>query len=606
MSSDSWEEAKELVKARADIVDIIREHVDLKRSGFRYLGLCPFHHEKTPSFTVHPDQQFYHCFGCKASGDVFSFMMEFHHLDFPESLKVLAQRYQVELPEKSRSPRQREQDERRKQMYALNDKAADLYHRYLLEDRGAEAARRYLQRRNIPESVQQRYRLGYAPAVQRGGWNFLSAQLSEAERQLAVELGLQVVREKSSGYDRFRDRIMCPIYDSRGRVCGFGGRILGDGEPKYLNSPESPIYSKSRLLFGLYQQREAIRKQRRAVLVEGNFDLLALVARGFELGVAPLGTALTREQLRLLKPLADEIVLLFDGDQAGLKAAERSVPLFLAEQLSGLVALLPPPHDPDTFVTQFGIEPLAELIERAGPLPEFALAQLVDRYGETLDGKFKIIEELRSLVAAAPSPVQRDAMAKHFGDRLNFDPERLLAEVIPADSRSSAEARAGRSNVPLRKADLTGALKFIITFMVRHPRYFSRLLEHRVDDVLAGTVGETICIQLKALHEQGRDSIEPEELFSELPRGEERALVASLLTEASDSSPMLRDDPVQQLEDILNWLDRERMKKRSEILMRGIKAAEMSGDFAKLNELMQEKMEVDKDLKQVGIGGLRL
>lgn len=593
MSSESWEEAKNLVKERADIVEIIRDHVDLKRSGFRFLGLCPFHQEKTPSFTVHPDQQFYHCFGCKASGDVFSFMMEFHHMDFPEALKTLAQRYQVDLPEKNRSPRQREEEDRRKRMYALNKKAADFYHHYLCNERGAESARRYLQQRGIPEAVQKRYQLGYAPSIKLAGWNFLAAQLSDEERSLAIAVGLQISKENSKGYDRFRDRIMCPIYDSRGQVCGFGGRILGDGEPKYLNSPESPIYNKSRMLFGLYQQRDAIRQQRRAVLVEGNFDLLALVARGFELGAAPLGTALTKEQLRLLKPLVDDTVLLFDGDEAGLKAAERSVPLFLAEQISGFVAVLPPEHDPDTFVTQFGIDKLVAMIDDAVPLPEFALKRFVDRHGDTLDGKFRIIEELRPLLEAAASPVQRDAMAKHFAEKLNFDPGRLLTEIKPAASPASASARGARTNGSGGKIELAGALRSIVGFMVRYPKYFGQLLEHEIDRVLAGTVGETICLQLKVLHEQGQD-LAPEDLFSELPQGEERTLVASMLTEQSDSG--VHEDGEQILEDIIIWLDRERMKKHSETLMKEIREAETSGDFGRLNELMQEKMLVDKDL----------
>ena len=432
-SNDRWEEAKNLVKERADLVEIVREHVDLKRSGFRYLGSCPFHQEKTPSFTVHPDQQFYHCFGCKASGDVFSFMMEYHQMDFREALKSLAQRYQVELPEKKRSAAEIEQDRRRQQMYELNSKVVDFYHDYLLNHRDAAGARAYLAGRGIPLETQKRYRLGYAPAVEGAGWNFLGSKLSEEERRLAIEIGLLVSKDKNRNYDRFRDRILFPIYDTRGRVCGLGGRIVGEGEPKYLNSPESQIYNKSRMLFGLYQQKESIRRQRRAVLVEGNFDLLALVAKGVDLAVAPLGTALTREQLRLLKPLVDEVVLLFDGDEAGRKAAERSVPLFLAEQMSGRVALLPEGHDPDTFINEFGPTGLTEALDGAGPLPEFALQQFIDRHGTTLDGKFKIIEELRPLIGAAASPVQRDMMVRHFGTVLGIDTDRLAAELVPGN-----------------------------------------------------------------------------------------------------------------------------------------------------------------------------
>jgi len=595
MATESWEEAKNLVKERADIVEVIREHVDLKRSGFRYLGLCPFHGEKTPSFTVHPDQQFYHCFGCKASGDVFSFMMDYHNLDFPEALKTLALRYQVDLPEKKRSPRQREEEERRKKMFALNEKAAALYHHYLVSEKGAEPARHYLQQRGIPDDVVRRYQLGYAPSVKLAGWNYLAAHLSDEERSLALIIGLQVAKENSRGYDRFRDRIMCPIYDSRGQVCGFGGRILGDGEPKYLNSPESPVYNKSRLLFGLYQHRDTIRRQRRAVLVEGNFGLLALAARGIDHCVAPLGTALTREQLRLLKPMVDEVIVLFDGDSAGMKAAERSVPLFLAEQIGGLVAQLPSEHDPDTYVSQYGIEQLVSLIDRAEPLPEFALGRFVERHGETLDGKFRIIEELRPLVEAAASSVQRDAMAKHFAEKLNFDPQRLLAEARPKGPDQMPGGPEKAAKTVGRRIELAGSLKFLVGFMVRHPKYFGQLLEHGIERVLAGTVGETICLQLKVLHDQGAGVPTPEDLFSELPQGEERGLVASMLTDRSETA--VQKDTDQMMEEIALWLDREQMKRRSESLMGKIKEAEKTGDFGVLNELMQEKMLVDRSLK---------
>jgi DNA primase len=596
---ESWEEAKNLVKERADIVEIVREHVDLKRSGFRFLGSCPFHQEKTPSFTVHPDQQFYHCFGCKASGDVFSFMMEYHQMDFPEALKSLAQRYQVDLPEKKRSAAEIEQEKRRQKMYDLNSKAAELFHDYLMHHKGAAAAREYLARRRIPQEIQKRYRLGYVPTVESAGWNFLGSRLSDDERSLGIEIGLLVSKEESRSYDRFRDRILFPISDTRGQVCGFGGRILGDGEPKYLNSPESPVYNKSRMLFGLYQQREPIRRQRKAVLVEGNFDLLALVARGVDLAVAPLGTALTKEQLRLLKPLVDEVVLLFDGDEAGMKAAERSVPLFLAEQLSGRVALLPEGHDPDTFIAEFGVAGLTEVLDAAGPLPEFALQQFISRHGETLDGKFRIIDELRPLIGAAASAVQRDTMVRHFGSVLGIDSDRLLAEFAPAPGASKQNpVITRRPQITSSESGLDGALKSVVGFMVKNPHYFDQLLDYDIDQVLAGTAGEMICLQLKSLlADRGALELDPEELFSELPAGEERALVASILTDLSADDDPQASGSSDQLDEVLKWLDRQRLKRRSEELMHQIREAESLKDANLLNALLLEKMKVDGDLK---------
>ncbi len=595
-NSDSWDEAKNLIKERADLVEIVGQHVDLKRSGFRYLGSCPFHQEKTPSFTVHPDQQFYHCFGCKASGDVFSFMMEYHHMDFPEALKTLAQKYQIELPEKRRSAQEVEREQRRGKMFQLNQKAADIYHDYLLNQPDAAPARAYLKKRAISAEVLKRYRLGYAPAVESAGWNFLAGRLDQEERSIALETGLLVSKEENRSYDRFRDRVMFPIADARGRTCGFGGRILGPGEPKYLNSPESPIYNKSRLLFGLYQQRDAIRRRRRAVLVEGNFDLLALVVNGIDQAVAPLGTALTREQLRLLKPLTDDVVLLFDGDEAGLKAAERSVPLFLAEQVSGRVVLLPPDHDPDTFIAEFGAKRLEEAIEEAGPLPEFMLQQLIDRFGRSLDGKFKVIENLRPLLTSAATAVQRDTMARHFASVLDVDAQRLLAEVQKSSGPDTPPPSRNKRNP--ESAGLDPALRSVLGFMVKNPVYFQQLVEHEIDKTLAGTVGETICLQLSALKDQGLEHLAPEELFSELPPGEERSIVASILTEVEQTPGAESEDADNLLGEVLSWLDRQRLKRCSEKLMLQIREAERLGEAETVSALLLEKMQVDRDLKQ--------
>ncbi len=599
---DTWEEAKNRVKERADLVEIVREHVDLKRSGFRYLGTCPFHQEKSPSFTVHPDQQFYHCFGCKASGDVFSFMMEYHHMTFPEALQALAQRYQVELPEKQQSAREQEQRKRREQMYALNQKAAERYRSCLLQGPGAQKARSYLKKRGIPAQVQETYQLGYAPGKEAAGWNFFGSTLSAEEQTLATEIGLVVSREPGKSYDRFRDRIIFPIADARGRICGFGGRILGAAEPKYLNSPESPIYSKSRLLFGLYQQRDAIRRQRCAVLVEGNFDLLALVAGGLDFVAAPLGTALTREQLRQLKPLSDDVVLLFDGDSAGLKAAERAVALFLAEQMSGRVAVLPGEHDPDSFIRAFGPQPLRDLIEHSSPLPEFVIERFASRYGQTLDGKFKMIEELRPLMAAASSALQREAMAKHFGEALKIDPVHLLNEFKPQGAAVSGRPALRAARRSPDKAGLSGALKGVVSFLVLHPAQFSTLKAEGLEEVLAGTVGETICLQLQMLSDQGRADLQPEDLLNELPPGEERSLVATIMAQPPFPSrePDDLEGPVEGLAEIIAWLRQEVKRKRSEALMIEIRNAEKNNDFESVNALIQEKMKLDSELKMSG------
>jgi DNA primase len=279
--SETRDEITALVKERADIVQIISECIDLKRSGVRYLGLCPFHGEKTPSFSVHSGQQFFHCFGCGESGDVFSFMMKYYNLDFQGALKELARRYQIELPEKPVSQEEQKRKRLRQLIFQVNDKAAQIYRRCLLHAQEAATARAYLRNRAIPLEIQEKFGLGYAPAADKTGWDFLGRQLSGEERAAAIEAGLLVKKERGGGdYDRFRDRILFPIYEGDGRIAGFGGRIVGEGQPKYMNSPESPVFNKSKLLLGLFQQKEAIRQRRRVVLVEGNFDMISLVANG--------------------------------------------------------------------------------------------------------------------------------------------------------------------------------------------------------------------------------------------------------------------------------------------------------------------------------------
>lgn len=599
--TESREEITAEIKERADIVQIIGEHVNLKRSGVRYLGICPFHHEKTPSFSVHAGQQFYHCFGCKESGDVFSFMMKYHNLDFQGALKALAQRYHIELPERKKSKKQQELDQRRELMFAVNKKAASCFRRCLLESEGSKKARHYLEKRGIRADLQERYQLGFAPSPDDVGWNFLGSQFDNRERDLAIALGLLAQKQHRGTYDRFRNRIIFPIYDSRGRVAGFGGRILGNENPKYLNSPESIIYNKSRLLFGLFHQRDAIRNQRRAVLVEGNFDLLSLISYGFDPVVAPLGTALTREQVRKLKPLVDEVVLLFDGDEAGVKAVERSVSLFLAEQVSGRVVVLPPEHDPDTFVREHGIGALNKLIEQAETLPEFVLDRLVARYGLTLDGKGKIIEDLRPLMSAAVSPLQRSVWASHFAKILGVDPEVILAQSPKAAvAQMPTEPQSAASSQPARLKPLSGPLKAIVTFMVLHPEHLPLLEEDGLADVLSGTIGEVIFLQLGILRDQQRSELYPEDLLTVLPEGEERSLVASLLFHAPeyDKSGQVEENDMSELEEMREWLKMFGLRKRSDQLMTDINEAQKNNDFNAISELMQQKMKIDSELKK--------
>ena len=602
---ESREDIAAQIKDQADIVKIIGECVDLKKSGTRFLGLCPFHGEKTPSFTVHPGQQFFHCFGCGESGDVFTFMMKYHNLDFPAALKELAARYQIALPEKPRSEAEEKLARKRQAMFAVNDRCAQIYGRYLLESPGAATAREYLERRGVSTAVRDRYRIGYAPSVDGAGWDFLVRQLPAEERRIAEELGLLVKKDNGGCYDRFRDRILFPILDIRGRVIGFGGRILGEGQPKYMNSPESPVFNKSRALLGLFQQGEFIRRLRQAIVVEGNFDLISLVEHGLGNVVAPLGTALTREQLRLLHRFAEEVILLFDGDSAGQKAAMRAVPLLFAEQMAGRIAILPVGHDPDTYVRQEGADALRNIVEKAEPLPEFVLESLIREHGLTLDGKMKIIQELKPIAEAAVSPLQRSVVLAHFSEKLGLPAGQMesswKAKTGAGGQRREQSFERATGNPEIEKgASLSGSQRHLVSFMVLHPQYFKNLESTGLRDFLAGTVGEVLFLQMQAIFVR-KDQIEPEELLSLLPEGAERALVADLLMKASGQSgdPVFPTSPEEELDDLLSWLRNQVLRKKSMELQQKILTSQRHGDIKMLQLLMVEKQEVDRQLQGV-------
>ncbi len=595
--NESRDDIAAVIKERADIVQIIGECIELKRSGVRFLGRCPFHGEKTPSFSVHAGQQFYHCFGCGESGDVFSFIMKYHNLDFQSALKELAKRYQIELPERRQSKEEELRAQKSQLLFAVNEKCATIFSRYLQDAPAARTARDYLHKRGVGVELVTRFRIGYAPAVEGAGWNFLGSQLGREEVKTAVEAGLLVEKEQGGSYDRFRDRILFPISDISGRICGFGGRIVGEGQPKYLNSPESLVFNKGKLLLGLFQQKEFIRRQNHAVLVEGNFDLISLVAHGCHNVAAPLGTALTREQLRLLKRFAEKVTLLFDGDEAGRKAAVRAVPLFLAEQIPGRVAFLPVGHDPDTFVREKGLAELNVLFDQAVALPEFALAQMIDQHGLTLDGKGKILEELKPLIAAAVSPLQRSLFVSHFAEKLG-----LAAGQLDAGLERASVSPARPQDQPVKTirsekgAPLAMAQRQLVEFMILHPQYFSRLAENGLRNCLAGGIGEILFLELERLL-AANPQAEPEELLTVLPEGAERSLVADLFVRApmhlSEGDENIIGD---ELTEFLLYLRKFQLKEQSADVMQRIQLAEKAGDHHLVQKLLVEKIEITSKL----------
>ena len=591
-SANLREEVKNRIRETADIVQVIGEVVELKKAGTRYTGLCPFHAEKTPSFSVNPQGQFFHCFGCGESGDVFSFMMKYHRLSFPEALKELARRYHIDLPEPQLSDADRKRIRERELLYRVNKEAAAIYRQYLIESPDAEPARNYLEKRGVPAEVAGAFRIGYAPDPSTAGWSFVTSRLQGMQLPAAAieRAGLAVKKDRGGYYDRFRDRIQFPIMNVSGQVVAFGGRILGEGRPKYMNSPESPVFDKSRLLFGLFQHRETIRKSRQALVVEGNFDLVVLAAHGINNVVAPLGTALTRDHIRMLRGYCDEVVLLFDGDSAGLKAAMRSVPFFLAEQVDARVAVLPDGHDPDSFVREKGPGGIEDLLQKAHPLAEFVFDVLARQYGMTLEGKNRIVIELQQIIAAGDDAVQRSLMVSHFSGMLGIAPAQFEAgrHMMPGKKRQADDLpRESFSKIPRKQRQL-------IDFLILYPEYCPLLLEAGVEKVITSPGVMNIFSCLKELARDGH--LTPDRLLVALPEeSAERQYVAELLILGDRVGMENNEQQARQMcDEILQWLHGEMRQKDGAGLQEQINEAQKSGDAELVMELLARKQEMGK------------
>lgn len=454
------------IRDRANIVEVVGAHVGLKRVGRNHVGLCPFHAEKSPSFNVNDDRGIFHCFGCGVGGNVFTFLMRMENLPFPEVVERLARRYGITLPERGDDdPAIR----RREALFRLNDKAAKFFQRYLWDAGEAEAGRRYLAERGISRATADHFMLGYAP----GGGDVLARRLKDAAGSdpelgatgrplvLAEQLGLVSARKQGGAghYDRFRARLMFPITDSAGRVVGFGSRSIpgtasADAKlPKYLNSPETPLYRKGSHLYGLAGARDAIRKSGRAVVVEGYFDVLALAEAGIGQAVASLGTALTLDQLQLLRRFTRDIVVCFDGDEAGARAAEKSLATFLEAGLWGHGAFLPPGDDPDTFVQREGPEKALALIGSATPLLDFYLDRAV-RPESTVAERGVVAQQVATWLRKIAEPFEYDMTVRHAAERLRVPEESLRrhAQAAPTtDSARSTLAKPTPSLTPSRE-----------------------------------------------------------------------------------------------------------------------------------------------------------
>jgi DNA primase len=457
--------------ARADVVEIVGRYVQLKKGGANFMGLCPFHSEKSPSFSVSPTKQFYHCFGCGKNGNAISFLMEHAGMNFVEAVKDLAQQYGMQVPEEETSPEERARAaQQREKQATLNDvleKAGEAYRKHL---KNSPRAIDYLKGRGLSGAIAKQFGLGYAPE----GWRSLASVFANYDDPLLVESGLVIINDdEDKRYDRFRDRVMFPIRNVKGECIGFGGRVLGDEKPKYLNSPETPVFSKGRELYGLFEARNALREHGYVLVTEGYMDVVALAQLGFPNAVATLGTACTPDHVQKLFRFTDSVVFSFDGDEAGRRAARKALDgalPYATDVRSVKFLFLPPEHDPDSYIREFGQEAFAKYVSEATPLSRFLLE--VAKEGcdlATAEGRAHMAANVRPLWMLLPEGALRRQLLGEIAEQVQLDSRELESlwsgrpagrqpstSVTPKSSGSKSGNYAPRSEPPPQRRRAPG------------------------------------------------------------------------------------------------------------------------------------------------------
>ena len=438
--------------ARTDVVEIVGRYVQLKKGGANFMGLCPFHGEKSPSFSVSPTKQFYHCFGCGKNGNAISFLMEHAGMTFVEAVQDLAQQYGMQVPEEDASPQDRARAaEQRQKQVTLNDvleKAGDSFRKHL---KTSSKAIDYLKGRGLSGEVAKQFGLGYAPE----GWRSLASVFPNYDDPLLVESGLVILNADDNGgeekrYDRFRDRVMFPIRNVKGECIGFGGRVLGDEKPKYLNSPETPVFSKGRELYGLFEARNALREHGYALVTEGYMDVVALAQLGFANAVATLGTACTAEHVQKLFRFTDSVVFSFDGDGAGRRAARKALDAalpFATDVRSVKFLFLPAEHDPDSFIRENGSEGFAAAVSKAVPLSKFMLEAAAEACDlDSAEGRAHMASNARPLWSLLPDGALKKQLLAEIADKVLIDVRDLLEVWQPASTGYQGGVKTGYKN----------------------------------------------------------------------------------------------------------------------------------------------------------------
>jgi len=567
------------IRNTADIVDVVSETVVLKKAGKNYVGLCPFHAEKTPSFTVSPQKQIFYCFGCGIGGNVFSFLMKQDGVSFPEAVKILAQRFGIEVPARRMSPEQKRRISERENLLAINRQALDFFRHGLFATAEGKQALAYLKKRGISKKIIDEFNLGYAP----GGWDRIVRYFSNKKipTELVEKSGL-IIRKKSKRgfYDRFRDRIIFPIFDVNRQTIGFGGRVMDDSLPKYINSPETPLYNKRRTLYGLQEAKGKCRANEAVYIVEGYFDLLALHQHGIQDSVATLGTSLTPEQVQTLRGFVGNngrLILVYDSDEAGIKAAQRSIGVFDKGFVDAQILVLPEGYDPDSYIFKFGADSFLSASAKAPGIISFLIDSAEKKHGLSVEGKVRMVSDLKEPLASIHDGVARSLYIKKLAERIGIDEAAVLEKV----RKISVGKKAGTQKV---FGERGGRIeRKIISMMLQFPEILPEILHRKVldlfeDDTLK-SIGHII------LKHKGASGVPVSEIMVSIGDAEKSRIVASLAIE----------EEVWSFKDcikLITQFSNISPSRRAVVLMEKIKAAEKENDQELLLELLSEKQKM--------------
>jgi DNA primase len=568
----------EEIKSRVDIVELASEYLTLKKAGRNFIGLCPFHQEKTPSFTVNRDKQIFYCFGCGEGGNVITFLMKIADKTFPEAIKDLAEKTGVVLPPMSYGKEGRQKDSLKESIINLNLRAAQQFTRNLASPAGA-AAREYLQNRGISDETIKQFRLGYVPDTWRSLTDYFEG--SGLSLKLAEQAGLVVAGKEGRFYDRFRSRLIFPIENISGEIVAFGGRILEKGEPKYLNSPESPVYIKGRILYGLNKAKEEIRKKGFALIVEGYFDLISLWNAGIGNVVATLGTALTREHLELLRRYTLEVVALFDPDEAGKKALDRSLELFLSMRMRARALILPEGCDPDDYVKKYGKDKLDELIAHAPAISDY--------YIDNVLGDGKTFEENRDLIKTAMEFIDKigngQVIEKNIFEKrikLGINQELLKKEIHKKEVQIKSKTVSEKQNI---KVHIDPVEVHLILLLLDYPQKIVQVESEKVLDYFLHpelkNLGEKIIEAYKLLSFVDINVI--------LSGDAERSLREKIYQLSINESPMDNKTMEKDFTDTVRKIKEKWYKDQHRRLKFKLAQAQESGDKELSNKLLYEK-----------------